>query len=438
MNYVVNDKSSQQKMLEDLGLKKLDDLYRDIPQGARYEKELQIPDGKSESEVLKELKELADKNVVYTSVFRGAGSYKHLIPRIVKSLSSLPGYVTSYTPYQAEISQGWLQAMFEYQTLICDLTGMEVANATDYDGGTAAAESLRMVIDQKRTTILVAGSINPETYEVLKTYSFGEDLTLKEIPLNEGKIDIDKLSSLIDDKVAGVYLEQPNYYGLLEEVDAISEIVHQHKVKLIIGAEPISLGILKSPKEMGADIAVGELQPLGIELSFGGPYGGYMATTKELMRKLPGRIVGQTRDRHGNISYVLTLQAREQHIRREKASSSICSNEAICALKAAIYLAAVGKQGLKDVAQRCLTLAHYAADKIQHIGGYKLKYPGEYFDEFVIETPVEVSKINQALKEKKILGPLELNEHEMLVCVTEANSEKDLETLIEVLTEVSR
>ena len=438
MNYVVNDKSSQQKMLEDLGLKKLDDLYRDIPQGARYEKELQITEGKSESEVLKELKELADKNVTYSSIFRGAGSYAHLIPSVVKSLSSLPGYVTSYTPYQAEISQGWLQAMFEYQTLICDLTGMEVANATDYDGGTAAAESLRMVIDQKRTTILVSGSINPETYEVLKTYSFGEDLTLKEIPLNEGKIDISKLTSLIDEKVAGVYLEQPNYYGLLEEVEAISEIVHQHKIKLIVGAEPISLGILKSPRELGADIAVGELQPLGIELSFGGPYGGYMATTKELMRKLPGRIVGQTQDRHGNTSYVLTLQAREQHIRREKASSSICSNEAICALKAAIYLAAVGKQGLKDIAQRCLTLAHYTADRIQNIAGYKLKYSGEYFAEFVIETRVEVSKINEALKEKKILGPLELNEHEMLVCVTEANREEDIDTLIEVLTEVSR
>ena len=207
---------------------------------------------------------------------------------------------------------------------------------------------------------------------------------------------------------------------------------------MIVGADPLSLGILKSPRELGVDIAVGELQPLGIELSFGGPYGGYMATTKELMRKLPGRIVGQTQDRHGNTSYVLTLQAREQHIRREKASSSICSNEAICALKAAIYLAAVGKQGLKDIAQRCLSLAHFTADKISHIGGYKLKYSGEYFDEFVVETPVEVSKINEALKEKKILGPLELSEHEMLVCVTEANSEQEIATLIEVLTEVSR
>lgn len=436
MDYIAHTKEEQQKMLAAIGLDTLDDLYADVPEGARFSGSLRLPEGVSEFEALAKMQELADQNKVYKTIFRGAGAYRHLIPSVVRSITSISGFVTAYTPYQAELSQGILMGMFEYQSMIAQLTGMHTANASVYDGAEAAAEAMIMCLDAMHHTVLVSEGINPEVRMVLDTYAHSQNAEIIEVPLKDGRTDIDALKSMINADTACVYTEQPNYRGLYEDVAAIAEIAHASRVKAVTGVNPTAMALWKTPGECGSDIAVGEGQSLGLDLGFGGPYCGFMACTKELMRKLPGRIVGQTQDRHGNRCYVLTLQAREQHIRREKASSSICSNQALCAFRNTVYMAALGKEGFKEMAQNCAALAHYAEKEITAIPGFSRADDGEFFMEFVIRTSVPVKTINQKLANEGILGPKELSDNEMLICVTEANTIQEIDHLVNVLKEV--
>lgn len=438
MSYVVSNKEEQVQMLKDIGVNKIEDLFKDVPKSVLLTKPLDLKEGVSEFEVLKDMEEIASKNRLFKSSFRGAGSYKHLIPEVVRHLSSISGFVTSYTPYQAEISQGNLQAMFEFQSEICNLFDMDVSNSSIYDGASAVAESMLMCITKKKNKILYSKSINPNTKEVMKSYAFARGVELIELASKDGCLDIDDLSSKINDDVASVVIQNPNYYGLFENVEEIVQVSHKESINVVESINPLIAPILKSPGSIGVDIVCGEAQPLGLDRSFGGPYVGFIATTSSNMRKLPGRIVGQTVDSDGKRSFVLTLQAREQHIRREKASSSLCSNQANAALRCAIYMAAMGKSGLKDVAIQSLSKAHYAFNEICKIDGYSPKYSGEFFDEFIIQTPYDIDEINNHLRLLNIEGPLKISQSSMLVCVTEASSKDEIDEFISVLKEAHK
>lgn len=416
--YVPHTPSDKQQMLDKIGVAALEELFRDIPAQLR-EAKLDLPDGLSQMEVLEKMEAMAGENRVFRCVMRGAGAYDHYIPPVVRHLAGRSEFVTAYTPYQAEMSQGILQAIFEYQTMICELTGMDAANASVYDGATAAAEAIMMCVDKKRTKVLVAENIHPDTLAVIRTYCGPHGLEVVTVGSADGIMDVAALKEKADAATACVYLENPNYLGRLEEAAEVGEIAHAAGAKFIMGCNPVALGLLKSPRQCGADIAVGEGQPLGMPLSFGGPYLGYMACTAKEMRKLPGRIVGQTTDAQDRRAFVLTLQAREQHIRREKASSNICSNQALCALTAAIYLAAMGPEGLREVASRCVSMAHYAAGVFSQVPGVSLKYTGEFFHEFVTVTTAPAAEILAKLENAGILGGLALSEHEILWCMTE-------------------
>ena len=435
-SYVPSAESERQEMLKAAGFSTMDDMFAHIPQEVLL-KDLDLPDGKSEMEVSRLMSEMADKNKIYKSIFRGAGAYDHYIPAIVKSVTSKEEFVTSYTPYQAEISPGVLQSIFEYQTMICEITGMDVANASVYDGATAAAEAASMCRERKRTVTYVSEACNPYTIRTMKTYCFAAGTELVMVPVKDGHTDLSAIEGKLDEKTtASLYMEQPNYYGLLEDVEKAADVMHAVKAKLIVGCNPISLGILKTPAECGADIAVGEGQPLGMPIGFGGPYLGFMATKTALTRKLPGRIVGETKDVDGKRAYVLTLQAREQHIRREKASSNICSNQALCAMTASVYLAAMGAEGLKKAATLSMSKAHYLADQLAAIPGFEKKYDGEFFHEFVTGCPVDPDKVMDALKDNGILGGLPLADGNILWCCTEKNTKEDIDRLAAIVKEV--
>lgn len=366
--YVPNTKEQRQDMLKAIGLSSMEDLFVDIPQEVRLKGELEIPQGKSELEVKREMEDLAGKNRVFRTIFRGAGAYRHYIPAAVTSIISKENFLTAYTPYQAEVSQGILQSIFEYQTMICDLTGMHASNASVYDGASAAAEGVAMCRERKRAKALISGATSPYVIQTIQTYCHGNGMEMEVIPEKDGKTDWEKLKARLDSGTACVYIQHPNFYGNLEDAKEIGELTHEAGAKFVMGVNPISLGMLKTPAEYGADVAVGEGQPLGLPLAFGGPYIGFMACTDKMMRRLPGRIVGQTKDRNGKTGYVLTLQAREQHIRREKASSNICSNQALCALAVTVYLAAMGNEGLREAASQSASKAHYLSQKLEMIG----------------------------------------------------------------------
>ncbi len=408
--FIPTTTAEREKMLHTVGLKSSDELFASIDEKLKIKDGLKLPDGMTELEVARYMQQIAEKNRVFKTVLRGAGAYKHYIPAAVKRITSKEEFVTAYTPYQAEMSQGVLQSIFEYQTMICELTGMEVSNASVYDGATAAAEAVAMCRDRKHNRVLVAGTSNPGVISTIQTYCHGNGMTCDIIPKSNLRIDMDELKKqLADDSlksdVACVYIAQPNYYGNLEEADSISKLVKEADAKLIMGVNPIALGIMKTPAEYGADIAVGEGQPLGLPLSYGGPYLGFMASTKDMMRKLPGRIVGETTDNEGNRAYVLTLQAREQHIRREKASSNICSNEALCAMTAAVYMAVMGENGIHRAAEQSMSKAHYFAKRLEGIG-FKVLNTGDWFHEFVTVNPKGISDdlILGKLEEAGILG----------------------------------
>lgn len=439
-SYVPNTKKQQEEMLHLINVKNIRALYENVPEEVFLKEPLNLPQGLSEFEVRRKMSGIAEKNKIFHTIFRGAGAYRHYIPSIVKQISSKEEFVTAYTPYQAEISQGILQSIFEYQTMICELTGMDVSNASVYDGATAAAEAVIMCKERKKFKALVSEAVHPEVLETIQTYVSGIGMEVVLAPCKDGRTNLETLEQLMDEEVACVLLQQPNYYGLLEDGDRIGAIAKEYKAKFIVSCNPISLGILKAPVEYGADIAVGEGQPLGIPLSFGGPYLGFMASTQAMMRKLPGRIVGETKDSKGERAFVLTLQAREQHIRREKASSNICSNQALCAMTAAAYLDAMGKKGLEQVARLSMSKAHYMEEQITQLDGFDLVYPGEFFNEFVTTCKGSVDKIMCELAERGILGGLPLSgshEGQILWCATEMNTKEDIDTLVAILKEVT-
>ncbi|MBR1758811.1 MAG: aminomethyl-transferring glycine dehydrogenase subunit GcvPA [Lachnospiraceae bacterium] len=433
--YLSLSEEDRRRMLDTIGIASERDLYRDVPEDLYLNEAPNLPSGKSEMEVLKQMKGFAAKNRVFSTVLRGAGAYRHYIPQIVSEVIGKETFLTAYTPYQAEISQGILQSIFEYQTMICELTGMTVANASVYDGATAAAEAAAMCRDRKRSKVLVSELAHPDVLAVMKTYAWAAGCELVLVPAKDGKTDAEALKELVDEKTAGVLVQQPNFYGMIEDAEVLGEIAHEAGAKYIMSVNPIAAAVLKTPADCGADIVVGEGQPLGMPLSWGGPYLGFMATGKDLMRKLPGRIVGETVDSEGRRAFVLTLQAREQHIKREKAGSNICSNEALCAMAAAVYCAAMGPQGIQNAANSSAAKAHYLAEKLEEIG-YKKAYTGEFFHEFVTEAPKGAKAALEALKKADILGGLALDENHILWCATEMVSKEELDGAVAVLKEV--
>ena len=433
--YVPNTKEQRQDMLKAIGLSSMEDLFVDIPQEVRLKGELEIPQGKSELEVKREMEDLAGKNRVFRTIFRGAGAYRHYIPAAVTSIISKENFLTAYTPYQAEVSQGILQSIFEYQTMICDLTGMDASNASVYDGASAAAEGVAMCRERKRAKALISGATSPYVIQTIQTYCHGNGMEMEVIPEKDGKTDWEKLKARLDSGTACVYIQHPNFYGNLEDAKEIGELTHEAGAKFVMGVNPISLGMLKTPAEYGADVAVGEGQPLGLPLAFGGPYIGFMACTDKMMRKLPGRIVGQTKDRNGKTGYVLTLQAREQHIRREKASSNICSNQALCALAVTVYLSSLGNEGLREAALQSASKAHYLSKELETIG-YHTENQGTFFHEFVTTSKVSAKETLDALEAQGILGGYPLDEHRILWCCTEVNTKEEMDDVIRILKEV--
>lgn len=433
-SYVPNTIEQREEMLQEMGLSSVEPLFAAIPKDMRVS-ELHLERGKSELEVREIMEGLARKNTKYSSIFRGAGSYHHYIPSIVKTVTSREEFVTAYTPYQAEISQGLLQSIFEYQTMICELTGMDVSNASVYDGAVAAAEAVMMCQDRKHHGVVVSGAVHPQVQEVVKTYCASRSIPVVVVPAKNGASDLEEMQAAASAGNACILFQQPSYYGMVEDAETLCQAAHEVGAKAIMSVNPIAMGMLKTPGECGADIAVGEGQPLGLPMAFGGPYLGFMASTKAMMRKLPGRIVGQTTDANGNRAFVLTLQAREQHIRREKASSNICSNEALCALTASVYLAAMGPKGLADCASLCCSKAHYAAQQLTQIAGVSLVNSGAFFHEFVTTCPVSVEKVQKALAEHGILGGLPVQDG-ILWCVTETNSKAQIDRMVAIVKEV--
>ena len=438
-SYIPGTNEEQKRMLDAIGVGSAIDLYENVPKSIRLnEGDLKIAPGLSEMETATEMSKLAAKNHVFSSIFRGAGAYNHFIPSIVKRIAAKEAFVTAYTPYQPEISQGVLQSIFEYQTMIAELTGMDVSNASVYDGAVAAAEAATMCRERKRQVTLISAAAFDEVIDTVKTYCFGADAALTVIPEKDGKTDLAALKAALTDETASFYFQYPNKYGVIEDAEEIIGLVHAAGAKAVMGVNPIALGLLKTPGELGADIAVGDGQPLGMPLSFGGPYLGFMTAKKELTRKLPGRIVGQTQDADGNRCFVLTLQAREQHIRREKASSNICSNQALCALIAGAYMATMGFHGIEKAAKLSYDKAHYLASELCKLPGFALAYPdAPYFNEFVVKTPIDAHKLNIALEKEDILGGLPVKEG-VLFCCTELNEKTDIDRLVACVKEAAK
>ena len=434
-SYIPSTPQEREEMLRALGLQDFRDLYRDVPQEMYLDGGPDIPAGMSECEVNRAVSAMAAKNRVFSTVLRGAGAYDHYIPSIVKFIPNKEEFLTAYTPYQAEMSQGVLQSIFEYQTMICELTGMDVSNASVYDGATAAAEAAAMCRDRKRRVTLVSAAAHPDTINTIRTYCYGTGDEMRIVPMKDGRTDPDALREMLGDDVASFYVQQPNFYGQFEAAETLGEIVHDHGAMYIMGCHHISLAIVKTPRDCGADVAVGEGQPLGMPLSFGGPYLGYMATTAKHMRKLPGRIVGETTDSKGERAYVLSLQAREQHIRREKAGSNICSNQALCALTASVYMAAMGPDGMAEAARQSMAKAHYLAEGLTAIDGVTLRYTGPFFHEFVTDMP-RADEVLDALEKADILGGLPVENGGILWCATEKADRAALDRAIAICREV--
>ena len=428
--YLPNTDADRGLMLREIGVSSIEELFQDIPERYRHA-HFNLPPPLSELELKKELRQLASHNVSLDkyACFLGAGSYRHFIPSTVSYITGRSEFYTAYTPYQAEVSQGTLQAVYEYQSLVCQLTGMEVSNAGMYDGSTAAAEAAIMACTiTKKGKVAVLTTLNPTYRKVIDTYVGGRNLSLETVELS---------STHLSSDCACLIIQQPNFFGYFEEMEAYVQKAHDIGALLIVIADPISLGMFKPPGDYGADIVVAEGQPLGIPISFGGPYLGIFACRKEYVRQMPGRIVGKTVDAEGKPGYVMTLVTREQYIRRERATSNICTSEALMALAAAVYLATLGKRGLRQIAELCYHKAHYAAEAIGKLKGYSLAFQQPFFKEFVIRCPVAPRKINDALFKKGIIGGLDIShiiDNGMLFCVTEVNTKQDIDRLVEILS----
>jgi len=441
--FIPNTIEDKNKMLKAIGVESIDALFTEIPEEFRLRRDLDLPDQMAEMELRRHMSGLGKKNqsIDDLTCFLGAGAYDHYIPSVVKNLASRSEFYTAYTPYQPEISQGTLRVIFEYQTMIADLTGLYASNASLYDGQTAVVEGAIMAVAKmrKRETVLVSKSVHPETRKVLKTYLEHQDIKVIEVGLDNGVTDINDLKDKMSKDVATVIVQSPNFFGIIEDVEPLVEVAHEEKSIFMQSVDPMSLGILKSPGKLGVDIAVGDAQCFGNGLNFGGPYLGFIATTKKLFRKLPGRIVGQTADAEGKRAYVLTLQAREQHIRRERATSNICSNQALNALMATVYLSTVGKQGLKEIALQCIHKTNYAIEKITALEGYELLFDQPVFKEFAIKGQSDVQKIKDKLLDEGILGGYSLAteydafKNSALYAVTEKRTKEEIDKLAEVL-----
>ncbi|OGL42399.1 MAG: glycine dehydrogenase (aminomethyl-transferring) [Candidatus Schekmanbacteria bacterium RBG_13_48_7] len=431
-------------MLKSIGVDSIDTLFADIPEEIRFKNSLNIPDALSESELKRHMIQLMCKNKGFNRkcCFLGGGSYNHFIPSVIGALTSRAEFYTAYTPYQPEISQGTLQAVFEYQTLICQLTGMDVSNASMYDGASGLAEAILMAMRTgKKTEILISRALNPHYNQVIRTYLCNTDAVIKEIGWDDtGKTSIDELQKTITKDTCAVVIQNPNFFGVIEDFHQVANLAHANNVIAIYGfTEGFSLGLLKSPGEMEADIVAGEGQSFGIPVSFGGPYLGVFACREKYMRKMPGRLVGLTQDHDGNRGYVLTLSTREQHIRREKATSNICTNEGLCALTASIFLSTLGKNGLRELAIQNVQKTNYALKNISGIPNLKIRFSGSVFNEFVIQSQVPVNELNQLLREDGIIGgiPLECHYPELadglLFCFTEMHTKGDIDYLVTTL-----
>jgi glycine dehydrogenase subunit 1 len=446
MQYLPLTPQDEKEMLARIGVSSFEELIdKIIPKDLQYNGEISMPKAVSESEVRKILGELARKNTNTDDFlsFLGAGVYDHYIPAIIDSLISRSEFYTAYTPYQAEVSQGTLQTIFEYQTVICELTGMDVSNASMYDGGSALAEACHMANTIKnRNKVILSDLIHPSYQKITKTYTHECGVEIVQCPAKDGLTDIDALKKLVDGDTSCVCIQQPNFYGFLESMGEIEKIVHEKEALLIAVVDPISLGVVKPPGEYNADIVVGEGQALGIPQGFGGPLLGIFASKMDFVRHMPGRIVGETTDIEGKRGFVLTLQTREQHIRREKATSNICTNEALMALCALIYLCTLGKQGIVDVGNLCLAKSHYLRDRLKELNGIKIAYEQEFFKEFLVETVKPAKEILDALLEQKIFGgvPLSLFDEKLqnlfLVAVTERRTKEELDTYTKALSAV--
>jgi glycine dehydrogenase subunit 1 len=441
-HYLPLTDEERREMLAVVGVASVEDLFTVIPAALRMRNEMRLPPALAEGEALKHLQSLAarNKNTGDCVSFLGGGVYDHFIPSVVKHLTGRSEFYTSYTPYQAEISQGVLQAIFEYQTMICQLTGMEVANASLYDGATALAEGAIMACGAtRRNRVLVSRTVNPWYRQVLCTYTDSRGLVLEELPMSEGQTDFGRLEDKLNEDTAALILQRPNFFGLVEDMAGVAEILHSRGALLIMGVDPVSLPLLQAPAEYGADIVAGEGQSLGNPPSFGGPLLGFFAAGEKLIRRMPGRIVGETVDKEGNRGFVLTLQAREQHIRRERATSNICSNQALNALSAAVYLACLGPSGLLEVATLCLQKAAYARESIAALPGYDIPFPGVYFREFPVRLPAEAAELNRELLRHNILGGIDLAPYYpelgrvMLLSVTENRTREEIDSLIRLL-----
>ncbi|GIO58532.1 aminomethyl-transferring glycine dehydrogenase subunit GcvPA [Paenibacillus cineris] len=442
--YLPMTEQDQQEMLDTIGVSSLEDLFKDIPEEIRFKGDLPVSPGLNEYALTTHLSELAAKNAntdQYAS-FLGAGIYDHHIPSVINHVVSRSEFYTAYTPYQPEISQGELQAIFEFQSYICELTGMAVANASMYDGATALAEAGSLAsAATKRKQLLVSSTVHPEARQVVRTYAKGLGLDVVEVPSANGVTNLAELAEAVSDQTAAVLVQSPNFFGAIEDLATIGDLIHASKGLMVVSTNPISLGILEAPGKLGADIVVGDAQPLGISSSLGGPTCGFFAVSQDHMRRMPGRIVGQTVDRNGKRGFVLTLQAREQHIRREKATSNICSNQALLALCASVYLSVMGKQGMIEVGQLNLQKSHYAARRLGSISGVSMPFTSPYFNEFVIKLPegTRVAEVNAKLLRKGILGGYDLGrayselEGHMLIAVTERRTKEQIDQFAQAL-----
>lgn len=436
--FVPHTPALEKEMLEAMGLDSFDELISVIPEELRLQKELPLPPGRSELEVKREMKTRAERNLNSGQLlsFLGGGSYDHFIPEAVPYLGSRAEFVTSYTPYQAEVSQGTLQAIYEYQTMICQITGMEVANASLYDGASAVAEACLLASRVNgRTVILVSEGLYGDYREVVETYLQYTDLVVESIPLTDGLTDLQGLRRRMDDDVSAVVIQSPNRFGLIETWKAVGELTSDSSTLFVAVGDPISFGLLAPPGECGAHVYAGEGQGLGSPVSFGGPYLGLLATRMEHVRKVPGRLVGEATDIEGEPGFVLALQTREQHIRRERATSNICTNQGLVALKAAIYLALLGKEGFRKVANLCFQKSHYASRKISKIPGYSLPFGERFFREFVVKCPVpSETLIKEGLKEGLLIGTsMKDDPHFLRVAVTENRTREDIDSLVAFL-----
>lgn len=444
MRYIPHTTGDVTQMLERIGVATLEDLFVEVPESVRLKRPLDIQEPASETELLRELKALALGNATPEThkSFLGGGAYHHFIPTVIDLLISRSEFYTAYTPYQPEISQGTLQAVFEFQTLICQLTGMDAANASMYDGASACAEAVLMAMRlTRRKKVLLSKALNPRYRGVVATYCRYLNMELVDVAVAaDGRTDLEDLAAKLDDSTAVVVAGYPNYFGVIEDVAVLAEKSHEHGAKLVTAvAEPIALGLLKSPGELGADIVAGDAQSFGLPLAFGGPYVGFFAVLQKDVRGMPGRLVGETTDLEGQRGFVLTLATREQHIRREKATSNICSNQGLCALMATIFMSLLGKQGLREMAEQNLAKATYARKQLSGIKGFSLVFDGPAFNEFVVRSEAPVAEVLSRLEEAGILGGIPLGEDypEMadcfLVCVTEQNQREEIDALVAAL-----